>query len=174
MSRYSGPVNAPEFPAGLDWLNTSEPLSIRSLRGKIILLEFWTFCCINCHHNLAPLRAFAMNFPVSWWSLACTRRISVREADREHPGSGDAPRYFLPGRERCRFAYLGRVYRARLAYAHRHRSSRASVSKFEGEIDLAEVAGELRTMIAEFDARGELDRTATSFRSRRSANRSAC
>lgn len=37
-------VSAPEFPAGLDWLNTTEPLTLAGLRGKIVLLEFWTFC----------------------------------------------------------------------------------------------------------------------------------
>lgn len=37
-------VNAPEFPAGLDWFNTDEPLSLAELRGRFVLLEFWTFC----------------------------------------------------------------------------------------------------------------------------------
>jgi len=41
---FSGKVNAPEFPAGLDWLNTDQPLSIKQLRGKLVLLDFWTFC----------------------------------------------------------------------------------------------------------------------------------
>lgn len=44
MNEYRGKVNAPEFPIGLDWLNTNEPLTMRDLRGKIVLLEFWTFC----------------------------------------------------------------------------------------------------------------------------------
>jgi DNA-binding beta-propeller fold protein YncE len=51
-----GEVNAPEFPQGLDWLNTSTPLRIRDLRGKFVLLDFWTFCCINCMHILPDLR----------------------------------------------------------------------------------------------------------------------
>ena len=42
--RFAGKVNAPEFPAGLDWLNTDQPLSIKQLRGKLVLLDFWTFC----------------------------------------------------------------------------------------------------------------------------------
>lgn len=44
MQHYRGKVNAPEFPAGLDWLNTTAPLRMADLRGKIVLLEFWTFC----------------------------------------------------------------------------------------------------------------------------------
>lgn len=44
MEKYRAKVNAPEFPAGLDWLNTDRPLTLAELRGKIVLLEFWTFC----------------------------------------------------------------------------------------------------------------------------------
>ncbi len=43
-STYEGVVNAPDFPPGLEWLNTDHPLSLRDLRGKIVLLDFWTFC----------------------------------------------------------------------------------------------------------------------------------
>ncbi len=38
-----GTVNAPDFPAGLDWLNVDAPLSLGELRGKIVRLDFWTF-----------------------------------------------------------------------------------------------------------------------------------
>lgn len=41
--RFAGTENAPEFPEGLDWLNTDRPLSLRDLRGKIVILDFWTF-----------------------------------------------------------------------------------------------------------------------------------
>jgi len=44
MQNYRGKVNAPEFPSGLDWLNVTQPLRMADLRGKIVLLEFWTFC----------------------------------------------------------------------------------------------------------------------------------
>lgn len=43
-TRYSGTVNAPDFPTGLDWLNIDHPLTMNDLRGKLILLDFWTFC----------------------------------------------------------------------------------------------------------------------------------
>lgn len=49
-------VKAPELEGGVEWLNTSRPLSIKELRGKIILLDFWTFCCINCMHILPDLK----------------------------------------------------------------------------------------------------------------------
>jgi sugar lactone lactonase YvrE/thiol-disulfide isomerase/thioredoxin len=49
-------VNAPEFPEGLEWLNTERPLRIADLRGKVVLLDFWTYCCINCIHIMPDLK----------------------------------------------------------------------------------------------------------------------
>ncbi|MFI4877147.1 MAG: hypothetical protein ACIALR_17465, partial [Blastopirellula sp. JB062] len=43
-------IPAPEFPTDMEWLNTSGPLRLRDLRGKFVLLDFWTYCCINCIH----------------------------------------------------------------------------------------------------------------------------
>ncbi len=37
-------VRAPEFPLGLEWLNTDRPLTLKELRGKVVLLDFWTYC----------------------------------------------------------------------------------------------------------------------------------
>ena len=42
--RFTGNVNAPEFPADLDWLNTERPLTLSDLKGKIVVLDFWTYC----------------------------------------------------------------------------------------------------------------------------------
>ena len=42
--RFAGTVRAPDFPAGVDWLNTDRPLTLADLRGKLVLLDFWTFC----------------------------------------------------------------------------------------------------------------------------------
>ena len=49
-------VRAPEL-RGRRWLNTGgTELSLAELRGKIVLLDFWTFCCVNCLHVLDELR----------------------------------------------------------------------------------------------------------------------
>ena len=48
-------IRAPEFPAGREWLNTGRPLTLRELRGKFVLLDFWTYCCINCIHLMPDL-----------------------------------------------------------------------------------------------------------------------
>ncbi len=55
-SFLEGKTNAPEFPRGLDWLNTDRDLKLSDFRGKIILLDFWTFCCINCMHVIPDLK----------------------------------------------------------------------------------------------------------------------
>jgi len=54
MENYK--VRAPEFKTGLDWLNTNTPLTLKQLRGKIVLIDFWTYCCINCMHILPELK----------------------------------------------------------------------------------------------------------------------
>jgi hypothetical protein len=38
-----GTVRAPEFTPNLEWLNTASPLTLNDLRGKLVLLDFWTY-----------------------------------------------------------------------------------------------------------------------------------
>lgn len=49
-------VRAPEIQGGRGWLNTDKPLSIAALKGKVILLDFWTYGCINCIHIIPDLK----------------------------------------------------------------------------------------------------------------------
>jgi hypothetical protein len=37
-------VRAPDFPPDLEWLNSDRPVSLKELRGKVVLLDFWTYC----------------------------------------------------------------------------------------------------------------------------------
>jgi thiol-disulfide isomerase/thioredoxin len=46
---------APELEGGVAWLNTAAPVRLKDLRGKFVILDFWTFCCINCIHTLPDL-----------------------------------------------------------------------------------------------------------------------
>jgi thiol-disulfide isomerase/thioredoxin len=48
-------IEAPELEGGVGWLNTAGPIRLKDLRGKIVVLDFWTFCCINCIHTLPDL-----------------------------------------------------------------------------------------------------------------------
>jgi thiol-disulfide isomerase/thioredoxin len=47
---------SPDLDGGTGWLNTNSELTLRDLRGKVVLLDFWTYCCINCMHILPDLK----------------------------------------------------------------------------------------------------------------------
>ncbi|ARV61632.1 hypothetical protein BZZ01_26130 [Nostocales cyanobacterium HT-58-2] len=49
-------VRAPELPQNYPWLNTEKPLSLQQLKGRVVILDFWTYCCINCLHILPTLK----------------------------------------------------------------------------------------------------------------------
>lgn len=44
------------------WLNTDQPLRLADLRGKVVLLEMWTFDCINCQHVIPSIRAWHQTY----------------------------------------------------------------------------------------------------------------
>jgi thiol-disulfide isomerase/thioredoxin len=57
----SHPTPAPEF-TGIDkWLN-SEPLTLQQLRGKVVLVDFWTYSCINCVHTLPYVKTWNQKY----------------------------------------------------------------------------------------------------------------
>jgi DNA-binding beta-propeller fold protein YncE len=56
-------VKAPELEGGIAWLNTAGPLRLKDLKGKIVLLDFWTLCCINCIHVLPDLAKLEEKYP---------------------------------------------------------------------------------------------------------------
>ena len=49
-------VRAPELTGGRGWLNTDKPLTLAALKGKVVLLDFWTYGCINCIHIIPDLK----------------------------------------------------------------------------------------------------------------------
>jgi thiol-disulfide isomerase/thioredoxin len=53
---HQGRFRAPELKGGRGWLNTDKPLSLEALRGKVVLLDFWTYGCINCIHIIPDLK----------------------------------------------------------------------------------------------------------------------
>src|ERR1043165_4924041 len=49
-------IHAPDFPKDFAWLNTDKPLSFqKELKGQVVLLVFWTYCCINCMNVMPDL-----------------------------------------------------------------------------------------------------------------------
>lgn len=51
----------PDLKGAVQWLN-SEPLQMRDLKGKVVLVNFWTFGCINCLHTLPYVKAWAEKY----------------------------------------------------------------------------------------------------------------
>ena len=62
-SQVKSSIKAPDFPGGMEWLNTNHPISLKDLRGKIVLLDFWTYCCINCMHVFPDLKKLEEEYP---------------------------------------------------------------------------------------------------------------
>ena len=58
----TGLLKAPGFPAGLPWLNVARPLTLADLRGKVVVLDFWTYGCINCLHVADELKVLERKF----------------------------------------------------------------------------------------------------------------
>ncbi len=54
---------APALDGGVDWINTAGPIDLKQLRGKFVLLDFWTYCCINCMHILPELKKLEHEYP---------------------------------------------------------------------------------------------------------------
>src|SRR5262245_15396183 len=54
---------APSFDAGMEWINTAGPIDLKQLRGRFVLLDFWTYCCINCMHILPELKKLEHAYP---------------------------------------------------------------------------------------------------------------
>jgi thiol-disulfide isomerase/thioredoxin len=54
---------APPLDGGISWLNSAGPIELSKLKGKIVLLDFWTYCCINCMHILPDLAQLEAEFP---------------------------------------------------------------------------------------------------------------
>ncbi len=59
-----GITRAPEIDRpGLEWFNTPKPVSLADLRGRIVVLDFWTYCCINCIQVLPTLSRIENAYP---------------------------------------------------------------------------------------------------------------
>ena len=61
-SRYLDLGPAPGFRGGGRWLNTPRPLALEALRGRVVLVDFWTYTCINCIRTLPYLRSWDQRY----------------------------------------------------------------------------------------------------------------
>lgn len=97
-----GTSPAPAFPRGLEWINTEgEALTLADLEGKVVLLDFWTYGCINCYHVIPDLKKLEDKYgdalvvvgvhSAKFDAEGDTRRIRqiTHRYEREHPVVND-------------------------------------------------------------------------------------
>ena len=94
-------INLPDFPKDAKWLNTGGPIRKRDLRGKFVVIDFWTYCCINCIHILPELKKLEKKYPNEVVVIGChsakfdaeqdTKNITqaVMRYEIEHPVFND-------------------------------------------------------------------------------------
>ncbi len=161
---YAGRVPAPEFPTGLDWLNTGRPLSMADLRGKVVLLDFWTYGCINCIHIIPDLKQLEEDFAEELVVIGVhsakfenegetenIRRIILRY-ELEHPVIND--RDFQVWSEYGAQAWPTLVLIDPDGNVLGYHSGEGIYAPFKEVID---------GMVKEFDALGKIDRTPLDF-----------
>jgi thiol-disulfide isomerase/thioredoxin/sugar lactone lactonase YvrE len=56
-------VPAHSLDGGGDWINAAGPIGLPQLRGKFVILDFWTYCCINCLQTLPELKRLEQAYP---------------------------------------------------------------------------------------------------------------
>ena len=82
--RAAARLRAPEL-VGRGWLNTGgRALSLEELRGRVVVLDFWTFCCVNCLHVLDELRPVEAEYPDA------LTIVGVHSPKFEHEADADA------------------------------------------------------------------------------------
>ncbi len=77
-------IRSPLLDAPGDWINTAGPLRLAELRGKIVILDFWTYCCINCMHILPELKKLEEAYPNSVVVIGVHSPKFVTERDTEN------------------------------------------------------------------------------------------
>ena len=155
-----GPIPAPALDGAVDWLNVAAPIAIAQLRGKVVILDFWTYGCVNCLHVLRDLKTLEQRFPeelvvigvhsakfANEKSTENLKRILIRY-EIEHPVANDAN------------LKIWRRYGAQ-AWPTRIIIDPAGnlVGTAMGEGNLEGFIDAIRTVVRVFNERGEIDRS---------------
>ncbi len=156
----TSPIRAPELSGAIAWLNVPAPLSLKALRGKVVLLDFWTYGCINCIHILPDLKKLEARFPnelvvvgihaAKFDNEKATENIRqiIRRYEIAHPVANDAE--FRIWRAYTVHAWPSRVIIDPAGYVVGAASGEGNYEGFEQAIE---------AVIRVFDERGEIDRT---------------
>jgi DNA-binding beta-propeller fold protein YncE len=154
-----GPIAAPELDGATEWLNVAGPIRMAQLRGKVVLLDFWTYGCINCLHVLQDLKVLEERFPDELVVIGVhspkfpnekiaenLKRVLVRY-EIEHPVANDANHEIW--RRYGAQAWPTRVIVDPMGNL---------VGTAMGEGNLQGFVDAIRGVIRVFDERGEIDR----------------
>jgi thiol-disulfide isomerase/thioredoxin len=156
----ASPIRAPELSGAIAWLNVPAPLSLKALRGKVVLLDFWTYGCINCIHIQPDLKKLEDRFrdelvvigvhAAKFDNEKSTENIRqiLKRYEIGHPVANDAE--FRIWRAYTVHAWPSRVIIDPAGYVVGAASGEGNYDGFEQAIE-----GVIRV----FDERGELDRT---------------
>lgn len=155
-----GPIAAPSLDGAVAWLNVASPLALPQLRGKVVLLDFWTYGCVNCMHIQRDLETLAQRFPeelvvIGVHSPKFTNekatdnlaRVLVRY-EIEHAVANDAE-------HRIWRRYGVQAWPTRVIID----PAGNLVGTAMGEGNLEGFISAIRTVVRVFDERGEIDRT---------------
>jgi thiol-disulfide isomerase/thioredoxin len=153
-------VRAPELTGGRSWLNTDKPLSLAALKGKVVLLDFWTYGCINCIHIIPDLKRLEAKYPNQLVVIGVhsakfdneretenIRRIIMRY-EIEHPVVNDADMKIWDN-------YAVRAWPTRILID----PAGYVVGQVRGEGNYEGLDNAIATLITDFRRRGELDET---------------
>ena len=156
----TAPIAAPSLEGAVAWLNVAAPITMEQLRGKVVVLDFWTYGCVNCMHILRDLKTLEQRFPEELVIIGIhspkftnekdtenLKRILVRY-EIEHPVANDA------GLEIWR-RYGVQAWPTRVIID----PAGNLVGTAMGEGNLDGFIGAIRTVVRVFDERGEIDRT---------------
>ena len=154
------PIPAPTLDGATEWLNVAAPISLPQLRGKVVLLDFWTYGCINCMHVIGDLKTLEERFAAELVVIGVhspkftnerssenLKRILVRY-EIEHPVANDANHHIWK-------RYGVQFWPTRVIVD----PAGNLVGTAMGEGNLEGFANAIRTVVRVFDERGEIDRT---------------
>jgi thiol-disulfide isomerase/thioredoxin len=161
---FAGTTPAPEFPEGLEWINSADPVTLDSLKGKVVLLDFWTYGCINCIHVIPDLERLEAEYPDELVVIGVHSAKFANEGDTnqlrevvqryglEHPVVNDESFAVWNAWGANAWPTIALIDPA---------SKIVGIRSGEGVYDAVEpvIAG----LVTEFDSLGALDRTAREF-----------
>lgn len=159
-----GKVRAPELNGGKSWLNTDKPLSLQALRGKVVLLDFWTYGCINCIHIIPDLKKLEAKYADQ---LVV---IGVHSAKFENEGETENIRKIILRYELEHPVVNDANYRIWEQYAVRAYPtlvlidpSGYVIKNYVGEGHANEIDADISNLITEFRQKGQLNETPLKF-----------